>query len=105
MNLGRDEAELTERLDERRRAADEAAQWERMQDFMVPAASSASSNPTCATFADTGSDGSESVGSHFDLAMVFSRFLLAKYSDHLQVDCVAIRFHQYVSKALPRVVE
>ena len=31
MNLGRDEAELTERLDERRRAADEAAQWERIQ--------------------------------------------------------------------------
>ena len=64
MNLGRDEAELTERLDERRRAADEAAQWERMQDFMVPAASSASLNPTCATFADTGLDRSESVASH-----------------------------------------
>jgi hypothetical protein len=30
----RDEAELTERLDEQRRAADEAAKWERVRQFM-----------------------------------------------------------------------
>jgi hypothetical protein len=62
----RDEAKLTERLDERRRAADEAAQHSGrgFGSFCVPAAGSASSNPTCATFADTGSDGSESVASH-----------------------------------------
>jgi len=30
----RDEAELIERLDERRRAADAAAQWERIRQFM-----------------------------------------------------------------------
>ena len=58
----RNEAELIERLDARRRAADEAAQSGRgFCSLCVPAASSTSSNPTCATFADTGSDRSEGV--------------------------------------------
>ena len=34
MNLGRDEAELTERLDERRRASDAAAHWEKIRHFI-----------------------------------------------------------------------
>ena len=102
MNLGRDEAELTERLDERRRAADEAAQWERIRQFMRGHGLLGEFESDLRRYRIRWE---RRRGISLRPCNGLQSFSAGQVPDHLQVDCVAIRFHQYVSKALPRVVE